>query len=767
MRTLFKQAGILCALAFASSQALAAPTSIPRITQQPTIDGILDQDEWRSAVMYTLDYETDPAENVKPEVETKVYIAEDGETLYIAFEAFDPNHEEIRAYYRDRDRSYSDDFVGIVLDTFNDESRAYEFFANALGAQMDMIMNQNTGEDDSWDAIWDSAGQINQQGYVVEMAIPLNQLSFAQLDKQTWGIDLVRFRPRSTRQRISVFAKDRDNNCYLCQTIKITGFENLTPSANLTVVPTLTAEKSENREYDRETGQLDDWKTSTNDQEVGLDVKWGVTPNATLSATVNPDFSQVETDSTQFSVNQQFALFFEEKRPFFLESADYFNTQINTVYTRSIADPDAGLKYTGKHGNSTVGLMTGVDNVTNLILPSKDGSDRSSLKNQTTDAAEKSNFAVARYSYDLGNASNVGVIATNRQGDQYNNSVFGVDAKYRLDNANRVSFQVLRSSTDYPEYVYGFEEENDNSSQEPVALPTAYSGNALNIGYNHDQRNWYAYSNYRYIDKGFRADLGFVGQVDFDKFVAGGGYTWFGEKGDFLNRIRVNGDWDITHDNQGQLLEKEAEMHINLNGPLQSYFHGGVVSRDTVFRDKYHQETFYMNSFAMTPVDGFSFEIWRTAGDQIDYRHNQMGDVVDYGIWMKYNINKNLEFTLRNINANLDVPDGELYKLTAYDIKLTYQMDMKNRLRFTMQKGQTLKNVELYQRYAPEGKTIGDIPERERAAMQLLYSHVINPQTVFYLGYSDDGYSDDKIKSIEKNNRQLFLKVSYAWMPFG
>jgi hypothetical protein len=764
MRTLFKQAGLLCALAFVTGQALAAPTSIPRMTEQPTIDGILDQDEWRSAVMFTLDYETDPAENVKPEVETKVYVAEDGETLYVAFEAFDPNPDDIRAYYRDRDRSYSDDFVGIVLDTFNDESRAYEFFANALGAQMDMIMNQNSGEDDSWDAIWDSAGQINQQGYVVEMAIPLSQLSFAQLDKQTWGIDLVRFRPRSTRQRISVFAKDRDNNCYLCQTIKVTGFENLTPSTNLTVVPTLTAEKSENKEFNESTEQLGDWQSVNNDQDIGLDVKWGVTPNATLSATINPDFSQVETDSTQFSVNQQFALYFNEKRPFFLESADYFRTPINTVYTRSIADPTAGLKYTGKHGNATVGFMAGVDDITNLILPSKDGSSRSSLENQTNGADEKSNFAIARYNYDLGNASNVGVIATNRSGDQYNNSVFGVDGSYRMDNANRVSFQVLRSSTDYPEYVYGsVEDENDNLQ----ALPTAYSGNALNVGYNHDQRNWYAYTNYRYIDKGFRADLGFVGQVDFDKFVAGGGYTWFGKKDAFFNRIRVNGDWDITHDNQGKLIEKEIEMHTDFEGPLQSRFHAGIVSRDRVFKGKYHKETFYMNNISMTPFDGFSFEVWRSAGDQIDFRHNQMGDVVDYGVWMKYNINKNLEFTLRNINANLDVPGGELYKLTAYDVKLTYQMDMKNRLRFTMQTGQTLKNIELYQQFVPEGEMTSEIPERQRAAMQLLYSHVINPQTVFYLGYSDDGYSDDKVKSIEKNNRQLFLKVSYAWMPFG
>jgi hypothetical protein len=760
MAKYFKRAALFCAMTLASAQLIAAPTEIPRTNSAPTIDGVLDTNEWRSAVSFTLDYETDPSENIKPEVETTVYITEDGKTLFVAFEAQDPNPKEIRAYYRDRDRSYSDDFVGIVLDTFNDESRAYEFFANALGAQMDMIMNQNSGEDDSWDAIWDSAGQITDKGYVVEMAIPLNQLSFAQVDKQTWGIDLLRFRPRDTRQRISVFAKDRNNNCYLCQTIKISGFENLTPSTDLTVVPTLTAEKSEKRDYDEETAVLDGWESNKNDQEFGLDVKWGVTPNATLSATINPDFSQVETDSTQLTANQQFALFYNEKRPFFLESADYFRTPINTVYTRSIADPDAGVKYTGKHGNSTVGFMAGIDSRTNLILPSKDGSDFSAIENQNTYAQEDSNFAVARYSYDLGNTSNIGVIATNRQSEDYSNSVFGVDSRYRVTNSDSFNMQALRSSTDYPEYVY------DGDLTDDVTYEDQFSGNAFNLGYNHDERDWNAYSNYRYMGKGFRADLGFVGQVDFEKFVAGGGYNWFGEKEDFFNRIRVNGDWDITHDNNDQLIEKETELHLNLNGPMQSFFHAGVVTRDRVFEGKYHQETFYMNSLGMTPFDGFAFEVWRTAGDQIDFANNQMGQIVDYGIWMKYNINKNLELTLRSINANLDVPGGELYSERAYDIKLTYQMDMKNRLRFTMQNGKTLKNAELYDVFSEEYEN-EFLSHRRGEAIQLLYSHIINPQTVFYLGYSDRGFADDVIKDITKNNKQLFLKVSYAWMPFG
>ncbi|MEM7283492.1 MAG: carbohydrate binding family 9 domain-containing protein, partial [Pseudomonadota bacterium] len=178
---------------------------IPNTDQSIRIDGKLDEPAWKSGLRIVLDVETRPGENIDPPVETEAWLIEDGRRLLVAFKAYDPDPDKIRAYLRDRDSAFSDDFVGVVLDTFNDERRAFEFFVNPLGAQMDLIQDDvNDNEDESWDAIWESAGEITDFGYVVEVAIPFTQLRFPKTeDKQTWGIDVLRFYPRVDRHRIS------------------------------------------------------------------------------------------------------------------------------------------------------------------------------------------------------------------------------------------------------------------------------------------------------------------------------------------------------------------------------------------------------------------------------------------------------------------------------------------------------------------------------------------------------------------------------------
>ena len=171
---------------------------MPRTSDAIKIDGVMDEAAWQHAVRINLDIETHPGENIPALVETVAYIIEDGERIYVAFDARDPEPSEIRAYLQDRDSAWNDDFVGIVLDTYNDERRAFEFFSNPLGIQMDLTNDDvNQREDSSWDAIWDSAGTITANGYIVEMEIPLSQLRFPNnTEKQTWGFDVLRFYPR-------------------------------------------------------------------------------------------------------------------------------------------------------------------------------------------------------------------------------------------------------------------------------------------------------------------------------------------------------------------------------------------------------------------------------------------------------------------------------------------------------------------------------------------------------------------------------------------
>ena len=335
--------------------ALANVAELPRTQDDINIDGLLDDLAWRDAAQIKIDKETRPGENIAARVETVAYLIEDGEYLYIAFDAKDPNPAAIRAYLRDRDSAWDDDFVGIVVDTYGDERRAFEFFANALGVQMDLTNDDvNQNEDESWDAIWDSAGRINDSGYVVEMQIPLNQLRFPHRDgKQIWGFDLLRFYPREHRYRFSNNALDRNVNCYLCQFEKIQGLEGIEPGRDLEIVPTLTARQT----YATDDPGVEPLRSGGSDADVGMSVRWGITQDTTINFALNPDFSQVEADVAQLDVNNQFALFFPETRPFFLEGADYFSTPVQAVFTRTVADPSVGAKLTGKRGNNTYGFF--------------------------------------------------------------------------------------------------------------------------------------------------------------------------------------------------------------------------------------------------------------------------------------------------------------------------------------------------------------------------------------------------------------------------
>ena len=350
--------------------------NIPRVDTKPRIDGQIDQGEWSQAKRIPVNIETNPNDNVPAEVEAQALLMEDGEVLYVAFIALDPDPDQIRAFYRDRDSMWNDDWVSIVLDTFNDERRAFEFFANPYGVQADAIQDDVNGdEDESWNAIWNSAGQINEDGYVVEMAIPMKQLRFTPSEtNQTWGIDLVRFYPRDRGTRIANNPRDRNISCYICQISKADGFANLTQSRNLEIIPTITSTAVENRNP-----AMAGWDSESTDAEGSLDVRWGISQDLYLNATLNPDFSQVEADSAQLDINNTFSLFFPERRTFFLDGADYFDTFERLVHTRNISDPDYGLKLTGKSGDHTYALLTANDVNTSFLIPRSLGSRVASL----------------------------------------------------------------------------------------------------------------------------------------------------------------------------------------------------------------------------------------------------------------------------------------------------------------------------------------------------------------------------------------------------
>ena len=712
---------------------------LPRVNGTVTIDGSLDDEAWRHALQIEVNTETNPGENIPAKVKTVAYLMEDGNSLFVAFDARDPDPSAIRAFLRDRDSAYNDDHVGVVIDSYNDQRRAFEFFSNPLGAQMDLTNDDiNQREDDSWNAIWDSAGRITDSGYIVEMEIPLNQLRFQKVDgKQVWGLDVIRMYPRDSRTRIASNPLDREINCYLCQLSKIQGLENTEPGRDLEIVPTLTA--SRNDTTDDPT--TDPMVQGDLESEAGLSLRWGTTPDLTANLAINPDFSQVEADVAQLDVNNQFALFFPETRPFFLEGSDYFRTPIRAVFTRTVVDPSVGAKLTGKRGNNTFGVFAAEDELTNLIFPGAFESDSESLNISNT-------AFVGRYSRSFGEASQVGAVMTARSGDEYHNYVGGFDARWRINDQHTVRAQLLRSDTEYPDEVA-------IEFEQPLE---AFTGSAAQFEYNYDSRNWYAFANYESFDAGFRADSGFITRVDYDQQEVGLGRRWHGDENNWWTRLRANGEYNIAHDENGRLLEREIEARFSISGPKQWFMEFRGLTRDALFDDimfKVDKISLYTE---IKPKGGLHLGVWAQVGDQIDFDNSRLGDQVRLQPRVTWNVNQHLMLRLQSSLVKLDSKEGpNIFDAQVHDLRATWQFSVRSFIRLTAQQQDVERNQAMY---------IDEVDAHSRdVGRQLLYSYKLNPQTVFFLGYSDKHVDEDSLDSLTVTDRTFFLKIGYAWTP--
>ncbi len=731
-------AAILCPVVAKSTVA-----DLPRLSGEIEIDGILGDGEWSDAVQVELDIETNPAENGPAAVKTTVYVVEDGQNLFVAFDARDPNPAAIRAYLRDRDSAWPDDHVGIVLDTYNDERRAFQFFANPLGVQMDKTHNDVAGGNDrdfdaSWNAIWDSAGQINDTGYVVEMRIPLSQLRFPDVTgTKTWGYDLFRIYPRDRTYRLSNHPRDRNRNCYLCQIGKLQGLEGSRPSRDIEVVPTITASQASTTD---EPGQIP-LESGDAEVEAGLTVRWGITPDLTANLAINPDFSQIEADVLQLDVNNRFALFFPERRPFFLEGADYFWTPIDAVFTRTVADPDLGAKLTGKRGDHTFGLFAALDAETNLLFPGLFESDSETLEQENT-------AVVGRYSFGFADTSSVGVLLTARDGDDYQNVVGGVDGRWKINDQHSIVFQHLLTETEYPDAVaIEFEQPLDT-----------FSGQASLLGYDFDSRNWFAGASFKSYSSGFRADSGFVSQVGGDGYGVMLGRVWHGTEKNWWSRIRASAHVDRKLAEDGRLLEHQNVLRVGFGGVLQTWFQFALVDKTELWEGIDYDQNEARVYFEIQPMGGLEFGVLGTYGDKIDYTNDRPGTATRVEPRVTWNITKKLLLRLNGVSSKLDTPDGEqIFDAAIIDARLTWQFNLRSFLRLTIQNTDVKRNQAQYIEEV-------DAHSVDRGR-ELLYSYKLNPQTVFFLGYSDLYMDDDTVDDLTISDRTWFMKIGYAWTP--
>jgi len=524
--------------------------SIPRIKQQIVIDGNIDEIAWQQGLIIELDVETRPGENTEAPVKTRAYLFEDGTYIYVAFKAEDHEPSQIRAHYHDHDNIFDDDLVGFKIDTYNDGLRAYQFFANALGVKHDSIEDDIAKVDDaSWNAVWDAAGKITEQGYQVEFAIPLSILRFDDSkDKQEWGFDLLRFYPRELQHRISYHEVDRNISCDLCQNAIITGFADVEKGENISIVPFMTATQNQHRENP----VIDQWDDSDN-SDFGADVRWGITADTTLNATINPDFSQVESDVAQLDVNNNFSLFYDEKRPFFLEGADYYKSLIDLVHTRNISDPGYGAKLTHSSEGNNYAAFVANDSQTNYILPS---STRSYIASINQDSIN----GVFRYRRDLENTSSIGAMVVLRDADNYHNYVYGIDGLVRLSDADVLRAQILQSDTEDPmQIVTKFSR-----------LESQSSGSAIDVHYKHQDRDWIYWGRYTRLAEGFRADMGYQPRVDYNRYITGVRHFWTAKNGHWWNTLSAGFDTRNSYDLDGEVIQNWLNGTLTYEGPLQS-----------------------------------------------------------------------------------------------------------------------------------------------------------------------------------------------------
>ncbi|MBZ5514718.1 MAG: carbohydrate binding family 9 domain-containing protein [Acidobacteriia bacterium] len=368
---------------------------------------------------------------------THVYLGYDDKHFYVVFVCFDSDPSKIRARLGRRDEIFDDDYVEIDLDTFHDHRRAYQLWSNPLGVQLDNIWTEGQGPDFSFDTVWQSRGQVTEKGYVVWMAIPFDSLRFKRTDEQTWGMILWRVIPRLSEEANwpGVYLS---MDGLLSQEGTVYGISGISPGRNVQLVPYAFARS--HRALDAQDPEQVHFVSDRLDPQAGLDAKFILKDSFVLDTTVNPDFSQVESDEPQITVNQRFEVFFPEKRPFFLENAGYFNTPINLLFTRRIADPQYGARLTGKRGPYSLGILLADDQAPGKSVLPGDPLFGKSAK-----------VGVFRLQREVFKQSSLGVIYTDRELAGGFNRVGGLDAHFKLSRQWAAALQGVTSSTRFPD----------------------------------------------------------------------------------------------------------------------------------------------------------------------------------------------------------------------------------------------------------------------------------------------------------------------------
>jgi hypothetical protein len=557
----------------------------------------------------------------------------------------------------------------------------------------------------------------------------------------TFGLAVERSWPRDIRHRMASYPRDRGRQCYICLFNKVSGFTGLRPGRNVELDPTVTGHRTDLREP-FPAGNLEEDETKV---EGGLTARWGVTPNVSLGAAVNPDFSQVEADAAQLAVNERFALFFPEKRPFFLEGADFFATPIQAVFTRTVADPDAGLKVTGKVGANGGGVFVTRDQVNSFLIPSNQDTQFGFLDEEVTGT-------VVRYRRDVLERSTIGLLYAGRQGEgDYHNRVAGVDGSFQLGEADALRIQYLRSDTAYPRAL----------AVDFAQSLGSFKGDGFQLNYNHTTRNWGAFLSLQDLDEGFRADSGFVPRVDIRSGDLTVQRTFWGEGDRWWNRIDLGAEGTRVENQASDLTDQGMYLFGTVAGRWQSTVGLTFAREKTLFAGTLYDDlTWGRLTLSAQPNGVVKLDLTARVGDAIDFFNNQPADELRLAPTIELKLGRHLNTQLSHTYQRLEVLDEkELFTARLTQLRAIYNFNVRSFVRAIVQYQDVQRNPAVY------GFPVDD--DRETLFSQLLFSYKLNPQTVLFVGYSDNALGVERgVNTVDltRTDRTFFVKVGYAFL---
>ncbi len=733
---------VSCAtLSRAAAPAPGPPLSIHRATGPITIDGDLSDAGWQGADSVTTWFETKVGDNVEPQVKNVAYLAYDDKFLYAGFRFDDPHPELIRASLGDHDAlSGLTDYGGVIVDSRNDGKTAEMFLANANGLEYDAISSDVSGEDNSPDFFWDTKGKITRDGYTLEMRIPFSSLRYANTPVQTWGILLYRNYPRDRHYQFFSARLPRDVNCFICNSSKLTGLDNLPHGAHLVVAPFATTQQIALPQSGLGTSlKNDDVKSSS-----GLDVKWSPLSGLAVDGTLKPDFSQVESDAAQIVANERFALFFPEKRSFFLEGVDLFSTPFQAVYTRTVTSPDVGLRATGRAGNTAFTALIARDRGQGLvILPGAQGSDAAPQD-------FRSYVGVMRVRRDLGQ-SFVSLLATSREmvGGGHNR-LLGPDFQWQATHTDKFTGQFLLSDSRTPNRPQLAAEWDGRTLQDRAFI----------VNWSHPTTNYDLFLQAQDLGGKFRADDGFIPQVGYREGYLQVGYT-VRPKQAFLNRIRIFNEDFVDMLPGGDVLTRHVQLGAGADGKLSSF------SRIELNRDEFRVGGKLLQRFR--PHLHFDASLGRVVnqlafdadlGDEIDFANAREGSgttlVASASLRPGNHVEVRTSSSLRWIDVHASPAlSGRLFTAQVERLRTTYTFNARSFARVIGQLVSTGRDPALY--------TFTVSSKSQDVSVSGLFAYKVNWQTVLYLGYGDQRAFSGVTGDLEKAGRQAFAKVSYAW----